>query len=145
MLREHVEKRCEAKLRRILAESVFVGCVNRGTILIQFDTGLFICDIQRLSEELFYQMLLYDFENFKQFSFDEPLSIKALAELALNNEESGWCEEDGAKDELAENVCDILMQKADMLREYYNIDIANDAHLKGMPMLLGKYLLSPIQ
>lgn len=138
MLREQVEKRCEAKLRRILAESVFVGCVNRSTILIQFDTGLFICDIQRLSEELFYQMILYDFENFKQFTFEEPLSIKRLAELALDNEESGWCEDDGAKEDLAQNVCDILTQKADMLRDYYGIDINGDGYIKTMPMLLGK-------
>lgn len=86
-------------------------------------------------------MLLYDFENFKQFSFQDPLSIKELAELALDNEESGWCEEDGAKDDLAQNVCDILMQKADMLREYYGIDITDDACLKAMPMLLGKYCI----
>lgn len=138
MLRQQIEQNCEAKLRRILAESVFVGCVNRRMALIQFESGLYICDIHKLSQELFYQILLYDFENFKRFNFESPLSLKELAMLALDNGESGWCEEDGSKDELADNVCDILVQKSDMLREYYGMIITDDAHIKSMPILLGK-------
>lgn len=111
--------------------------------LIQFESSMYLCDMHRLSEELFYQMLLYDFENFKRFEFESPLPIKSLAVLALNNEESGWSEEDGPKEELAQNVCDLLVDKADMLKEYYGMSITSDAYIKSMPILLGKiYALS---
>lgn len=93
--------------------------------------------MQRLSEELFYQMLLYEFENFSEIRFDSPLLIKDLAVLALNNEESGWCELDGPIDELADSIQDILLQKADMLKQYYRLSISNSGHLETLPSILG--------
>lgn len=90
------------------------------------------------SEELLYQMLLYNFENFCEIQFETPLSVKELAVLALKNPESGWCEQDGPVDELAENVEEALIQKADMLREYYGLDISSDGQLKALPLILGK-------
>lgn len=93
--------------------------------------------MHRLSEELFYQMLLYEFQNFSEIRFENPLSIKDLAVLALNNKESGWCELDGPIDELAGNIQDILLQKADMLKEYYRLSISNTGHLETIPSILG--------
>lgn len=86
---------------------------------------------------MFYQMLLYDFENYSEIRLENPLSIKELAILALNNKESGWCEQDGSIDELAENVLEVLLQKADMLKEYYRISISNKGYLESLPLLLG--------
>lgn len=86
---------------------------------------------------MFYQMLLYEFENYSEIRLENPLSIKELAILALNNKESGWCEQDGPIDELAENVLDVLLQKADMLKEYYRISISNNGYLESLPLLLG--------
>lgn len=83
-------------------------------------------------------MLMYDFENFCEIRFDDPLSIKDLAVLALNNKESGWCEQDGPISELAENVEEALVQKADMLREYYGLSISNTGHLESLPLILGE-------
>lgn len=93
-----------------------------------------------LCEELFYQLLLYDFENFPRIRFAEALSIKQLAEMALRSKESGWCEADGSIDELAESVCHILKDKAGILREYYGISISADGRLETLPMLLGESL-----
>lgn len=136
-LRERVEKKCHMQLRQILSDSVFVGCINHKLSLIQCASNLYICDMQRLSEELFYQMLLYEFENFSVIRFESPLSIKDLAILALNNEESGWCQLDGPIDELADSIQDILLQKADMLKEYYGLTISNSGHLEALPAILG--------
>lgn len=136
-LRERIERKCNMQLRQILSDSVFVGCINHKLSLIQCASNLYICDMQRLSEELFYQMLLYDFENFNEIRFESPLSVKDLAVLALNNKESGWCELDGPIDELADSIQDILLQKADMLKEYYGISISNNGHLETLPSILG--------
>lgn len=94
-----------------------------------------------LSEELFYQLLLYDFENFARIRFAESLPIKELAELALRSKESGWCEADGPIEELAQSVCDILGAKTGILREYYGISISADGRLESLPMLLGEFFL----
>lgn len=93
------------------------------------------------SEELFYQKLLYEFENFSEIRFAEALSLKDLAVLALNNKESGWCEQDGTIDELAENVRDALVQKADMLKEYYRLSISENGCLESLPLILGDFFL----
>lgn len=70
---------------------------------------------------------------------ETPLSIKRLAQLALEDiEESGWCEEDGPIDELAETVKNTLVQKAPILKEYYGIVISNDGLLHSLPLILGK-------
>lgn len=98
--------------------------------------------MHKLSEELFYQMLLYDFENFNKIQFETPLSIKELAVLALKNEESGWCEQDGSIEELAENVCEILIQKAPILKEYYSFSISDDGLIESLPMILSTYITS---
>lgn len=83
-------------------------------------------------------MLLYDFENFSEIRFAEALSIKDLAILALKNKESGWCEQDGPINELAENVQEALVQKAGMLKEYYRLSISQNGCLESLPLILGK-------
>lgn len=85
-------------------------------------------------------MLLYNFENFGEINFENPLSIKGLAVLALKNNESGWCEEDGPIDKLAENVEEVLIQKADMLKEYYQLAISAEGRLESLPLILGSNL-----
>lgn len=43
--------------------------------------------------------------------------------LALDSEESGWTEEDGSKEGLAQYIVDFLKQKSEMLEEYYSLEI----------------------
>lgn len=93
------------------------------------------------SEELFYQLLLYNFQNFDKIVFKTPLSIKKLALIALNTEECGWVEEDGSKEELSELIESLLVEKTGMLKEYFNIKINDKKELESLPMLLCKYFL----
>ena len=44
--------------------------------------------------------------------------------MALDSAESGWTEVDGPKTELAQYVVDLLRSKADMLLEYFSIEIS---------------------
>lgn len=85
-------------------------------------------------------MILYEFENLSEIRFETPLSIKELAVLALNNKESGWCEQDGSIDELAENVRDALIQKSDMLKEYFSLSITSNGYLETLPLILGNFI-----
>lgn len=80
---------------------------------------------------------MYDFENFGGIQINPPLSIRSLVTLALESSESGWNIEDGPITELAETVCDILVSKSAILKEYYNFHITDDAMLTQLPLLLG--------
>lgn len=90
------------------------------------------------SQEVIYQKILYDFENFDRIALDPPILLKDLALLSLETEESGWTSEDGPKEELAERVSDILVEKSPMLREYFSIDISDDGLLESLPAILRK-------
>lgn len=43
--------------------------------------------------------------------------------LALDSEESGWTEEDGPKEGLAQYIVDFLKNKAEMLEDYFSMEI----------------------
>lgn len=58
--------------------------------------------------------------------------------LGLNTEEAGWTEGDGPKEELATSVKELLLEKADMLKEYFSIVIDRKGNLKSLPLLLGE-------
>lgn len=68
---------------------------------------------------------------------DNPLSVYELAMLALDCEESSWTPDDGPKEELANTVRDILVNKAIIMKEYYNVIINDDGYLETLPVLLG--------
>lgn len=43
--------------------------------------------------------------------------------LALDSEGSGWTEEDGPKEGLAQYIVDFLTRKAEMLKDYFSMEI----------------------
>lgn len=137
-LRASLESNCQTELRKIMADLVFVGVVNRKQALIQYQTQMYLCSTEKLSEELFYQIILYNFENFSLIKFEDSLCVKRLALLALDTEECGWTEEDGSKDELAEKVREILIEKSQLIKEYFGVYVSDDGMLTHLPLLLGK-------
>lgn len=58
--------------------------------------------------------------------------------LGLECEEAGWSQEVGDKEELAMRVQELLLEKADLLRQYFSIYIDKNGRLKSLPLLLGK-------
>ena len=57
------------------------------------------------------------------FCVQNPAPIYELAILALESEESGWTENDGPKEQLAEYVVELLQSKASMLEDYFSLEI----------------------
>ncbi|XP_047343450.1 DNA mismatch repair protein Mlh1 [Vespa velutina] len=138
-LRKQVEDNCHQGLREILSNLIFVGCIDEVSTLIQSGVNLYICNTKKLAEELFYEIMLYDFANYGVIKFSDPISLYDLAILGLETEEAGWTEEDGSKEELATNVKELLLEKADMMKEYFSIVIDKKGNLKSLPILLDKY------
>ncbi|XP_012528513.1 DNA mismatch repair protein Mlh1 isoform X2 [Monomorium pharaonis] len=138
-LRKEVEDECHEGLRNILANLTFVGCIDQTSALIQSGVNLYICNTRKLAEELFYEIMLYDFKNFGVIKFSERISLFDLAMIALDSGETGWTEEDGPKEELADRVKELLLEKADMMNEYFSIVMDKVGNLRSLPVLLDKY------
>lgn len=47
-LRNRIEHKCDGKLRQILSDSIFIGCINRRQLLIQSASNMYICDVQKM-------------------------------------------------------------------------------------------------
>ncbi|XP_051714915.1 DNA mismatch repair protein Mlh1 isoform X1 [Oryctolagus cuniculus] len=131
---------CFPALREMLRDSSFVGCVNPQWALAQHQTKLYLLNTTKLSEELFYQILIYDFANFGVLRLSEPAPLFDLAMLALDSPESGWTEEDGPKEGLAEYIVEFLKKKAEMLADYFSLEIDEEGNLTGLPLLIDNYV-----
>lgn len=138
-LRQDIEKSAHKALSDIVSKFTFVGCINPSLALIQHETVLYLCDTAAICEELFYQLMLYDFGNYGLMRFTSPLPVFELAMIALDSEEAGWTEADGAKSELAQSVKDLLMSKAEMLEDYFSMEIDADGNLTSIPLLLDNF------
>ncbi|XP_053115825.1 DNA mismatch repair protein Mlh1 isoform X2 [Hemicordylus capensis] len=122
-LQEEIGNRAHASLQEMLRDHSFVGCVNPQWALVQYQTKLYLVNTTKLSQEMFYQILIYDFGNFGVLRLSEPAPLYDLAMLALENAESGWTEEDGPKEGLAEYIVQFLTKKSEMLKDYFSLEI----------------------
>uniref|UniRef100_A0A8C1ETK8 MutL homolog 1, colon cancer, nonpolyposis type 2 (E. coli) n=1 Tax=Cyprinus carpio carpio TaxID=630221 RepID=A0A8C1ETK8_CYPCA len=138
-IRQDIEQQTHKGLQDLLQNHSFVGSVNPQWTLVQHQTKLYLLNTTKLSQELFYQILIYDFGNFGVLRLSNPAPLYDLAMLALDSEESGWTEEDGPKEGLAQYIVDFLKQKAEMLEEYFSLEIDGEGNLTGLPMLLDNY------
>ncbi|XP_064216218.1 DNA mismatch repair protein Mlh1 isoform X2 [Aotus nancymaae] len=139
-LQEEINERGHEILREMLHNHSFVGCVNPQWALAQHQTKLYLLNTTKLSEELFYQILIYDFANFGVLRLSEPAPLFDLAMLALDSPESGWTEEDGPKEGLAEYIVEFLKKKAEMLADYFSLEIDEEGSLIGLPLLIDNYV-----
>ncbi|XP_008152325.2 DNA mismatch repair protein Mlh1 [Eptesicus fuscus] len=139
-LREEINERGHETLQEMLHNHSFVGCVNAQWALAQHQTKLYLLNTTKLSEELFYQILIYDFANFGVLRLSEPAPLFDLAMLALDSPESGWTEEDGPKEGLAEYIVEFLKRKTEMLADYFSLEIDEEGNLIGLPLLIDNYV-----
>lgn len=138
-LRTEIAEDAHKGLQEMMQNHSFVGCVNPQWSLVQHHTKLYLLNTTKLSQELFYQILIYDFGNFGVLRLSTPAPLYDLAMLALDSEESGWTEEDGPKEGLAQYIVDFLKKKAEMLEDYFSVEIDQEGNLIGLPLLLDKY------
>ncbi|NXF92626.1 MLH1 protein, partial [Eubucco bourcierii] len=139
-LQEEISNQAHASLQEMLHEHSFVGCVSPQWALAQYQTKLYLLNTTKLSQELFYQILIYDFANFGVLRLSEPAPLYELSMLALEDPESGWTEEDGPKEGLAEYIVEFLKKKTEMLKDYFSLEIDEEGNLIGLPLLIENYV-----
>ncbi|KAM6142890.1 LOW QUALITY PROTEIN: DNA mismatch repair protein Mlh1 [Phoenicopterus ruber ruber] len=139
-LQEEISNQAHANLQEMLRDHSFVGCVSPQWALAQYQTKLYLLNTTKLSQELFYQILIYDFANFGVLRLSEPAPLYELSMLALEDPESGWTEDDGPKEGLAEYIVEFLKKKTEMLKDYFSLEIDEEGNLIGLPLLIDNYV-----
>merc|ERR1711874_155386 len=104
---------------------------------------LYLVNTCRLSEHLFYQLLISEFGNHGVLRLSPPPSVRQLVLLGLDQPEAGWNPKDGSKEALADTVVEILLEQMNMLQDYFSMEmeVGEDGELvvTGLPMLLPDY------
>lgn len=139
-LKIEIDGECDEGLREQLSNLKFVGIANKSKALVQCENFLYLCNTQRLSQELFYQQSVRNFENFDSIEFEESLKIYELALIGFDLKECGYEEADGSKKELAKQVEKILLEQRQMLSEYFSMTINDDAKIESLPRIIQSHV-----
>ncbi|KAK1173485.1 DNA mismatch repair protein Mlh1-like [Acipenser oxyrinchus oxyrinchus] len=143
-LRSEISEQAHKGLQEMLQNHSYVGCVNPQWALVQHQTKLYLLNTTKLRHAhlptLFYQILIYDFGNFGILRLSTPAPLYDLAMLALESPESGWTEEDGPQEGLAQYIVEFLKKKSEMLLDYFSMEIDEEGNLAGLPLLLDNYI-----
>ncbi|KAF4626285.1 hypothetical protein G7Y89_g11877 [Cudoniella acicularis] len=144
-LRAEVRDDMHNELTEIFAGHTFVGVVDerRRLAAIQGGVKLFLVDYGMISNEYFYQVGLTDFGNFGTIRFDPPLDLRQLLELAAENEKASSLPASEEYNFEVQEVVDLvsaqLIERRDMLLEYFSFEISETGDLISIPLLLKGY------
>ncbi|KUJ06957.1 DNA mismatch repair protein MutL [Mollisia scopiformis] len=147
-LRTEVRDDMHNELTEIFAGHTFVGVVDerRRLAAIQGGVKLFLVDYGMVCNEYFYQVGLTDFGNLGVIRFNPPLDIKELLAMAAEYEKESSPpaseEDDFEIEEVVELVSAQLIDRREMLLEYFSFEISEEGQLISIPLLLKGYLPS---
>ncbi|KAI8097472.1 histidine kinase-like ATPase [Halteromyces radiatus] len=141
-LRKNVKKSEHIGMTDLLSNHTFVGCVDDTLALIQHQTSLYLVNYAVISEELFYQIALAEFNNFGFIELSTPISIKECISIALDTEEAYGTlpPQLQSKEQVAEIIVSKLMEFATMLEDYFSMLVNSEGQLMALPMLLRGYI-----
>ncbi|KAI8895921.1 mutL-like protein 1, colon cancer, nonpolyposis type 2 [Globomyces pollinis-pini] len=127
-------------LTEIFHEHTFVGYYNEQLALIQHQTNLLLVNYVDISQQFFYQTILKGVSNFGLIEMT-PVCVKECVIIMLDTQDGLYDEERMAgKDEMAQEVMELLIEKSAMLLEYFSIRIDSNGYLTGLPVLLTDYI-----
>ena len=158
-LKEAVVEMSNGELTEIFKSYSFVGIVDerRRLAAIQSGVKLYLVDYGRACFELFYQLGLNNFGNFGTIRFSPPLDLRPLLRMAFQHERGQYkdgkakaeveAEEDDADEqdeqdeavEAAEAVAAQLIERRQMLQEYFSLEVTPTGELLSIPLLIKGY------
>jgi len=147
-LRAEVRDAMHNELTEIFASHTFVGMVDerRRLVAIQGGVKLFLVDYGLISNEYFYQVGLTDFGNFGAIRFNPPLNLSELLQVAAEQEKISNPavnpEDDFEIEEVVELVSAQLIERREMLLEYFSLEISEKGEVLSIPLLLKGYVPS---
>ncbi|CAO3698529.1 unnamed protein product [Rhizopus stolonifer] len=143
-LRAKVRKEEISDITTIFQNHIFIGCVDNSLALIQYEQDIYLVNYNIASEELFYQIALNEFCNMGELKLANPVSIKECILVAIQDEERRGNLPNELQDanELATNISNLLVSRADMLEEYFSVSISSKGLLQTLPMMIKNYVPS---
>ncbi|KAL4919756.1 hypothetical protein BDW62DRAFT_216661 [Aspergillus aurantiobrunneus] len=151
-LRATVRSAMHNSLTEAIASHTYVGLVDeqRRIAAIQSGVKLYLIDYGMFCSEFFYQVGLTDFGNFGTIKLDpapklvDILRIAAEAECeaatGANHTQQQTDEERSIFSNAPEIVAKTLIDRKEMLSEYFSIHISDEGRLLTIPLLLKGYL-----
>ncbi|RSL39467.1 hypothetical protein CEP53_014034 [Fusarium sp. AF-6] len=142
-LRHDVREDMHNELTEIFSSHTFVGIVDdqRRLAAIQGDVKLYLIDYGRTCFEYFYQLGLTDFGNFGIVRFSPALDLRELLRMAAETEKNAIAslDEDFDVETLVNRVADQLIERREMLLEYFSLEISPAGELISLPLLIKGY------
>ncbi|KAM5348179.1 hypothetical protein ACJ41O_008003 [Fusarium nematophilum] len=142
-LRHEVREDTHNELTEIFSSHTFVGVVDdqRRLVAIQGGVKLYLVDYGRTCYEYFYQLGLTDFGNFGTIRFSPALDLRELLRMAAEVEKSAIVspDEDFDVGVLVDRVADQLVERREMLLEYFSLEISPAGELISLPLLIKGY------
>ncbi|KAK9796301.1 hypothetical protein WJX73_009226 [Symbiochloris irregularis] len=129
-------------LADIVRHHIFVGLADHTLTLVQHGTRLYLLNAQHLTRDMFYQQVLRRFEQAGSIAIQGAATIAELAELALEDEGFQNSTAEDPQDSIAsvaQLTQQLLLSKAEMLRECVGINIDSEGRLVGLPALIDHY------
>ncbi|KKZ67884.1 DNA mismatch repair protein MLH1 [[Emmonsia] crescens] len=158
-LRAAVRSSMHNNLTELFASLTYVGLVDerRRIAAIQSGVKLFLVDYGMISTEFFYQIGLTDFGNFGKINLESSPRLVDLLSLAAATESDEYRrhhiataarEQSSAEmetvdfDRIVTAVTTQLIERREMLEEYFSLSISEDGNLLSIPLLLKGYMPS---
>ncbi|KAI0111381.1 DNA mismatch repair protein [Daldinia grandis] len=140
-LRSAVRDDMHHELTEIFANHTFVGIVDerRRLAAIQGGVKLFLIDYGRACFEYFYQIGLTDFGNFGVIKFQPALDLREILKIAAEQEKATATDDEFDVGDVVDTVVEQLIERREMLLEYFSFDISPAGELSSMPLLLKGY------
>lgn len=142
-LRADVRAEINDDLTEIISTHTFVGVVDeqRRLAAIQGGVKLYLIDYGKACFEYLYQLGLTDFGNFGVSRFNPPLNLVGLLRTAAKweRETIQASEEQFNADKVAEKVAQQLIERREMLLEYFSLEISPAGELISIPVLIKGY------
>ncbi|CRG83953.1 Putative MutL protein homolog 1 [Talaromyces islandicus] len=158
-LRAGVRSDMHNGLTELFSSHSYVGLVDerRRIVALQSGVKLYLVDYGMVLNEFFYQIGLTDFGNFGVIKLDPPPKLVELMRLGVeiereNEQPQGSLstDNDGEGEAVAEKilskapelVSQTLIERRDMLDEYFSMEVTEDGELLSIPLLLKGYVPS---
>ncbi|PTB45480.1 hypothetical protein M441DRAFT_130772 [Trichoderma asperellum CBS 433.97] len=142
-LRQEVRDEIHHELTEIIASHTFVGVVDEGRRLaaIQGGVKLYLIDYGHTCFEYFYQLGLTDFGNFGVINFSPPLDLREILKIGaeVEKEAMGASDKEFNVDLIVAKVADRLIERREMLQEYFSLEITPTGELVSIPLLIKGY------
>lgn len=146
-LRAAVRSEMHNTLTEMFAALTYVGLVDerRRLAAIQSGVKLYLIDYGLACNEFFYQVGLTDFGNFGVIRLDPAPKLIDLLKIAAESERQEHSDSKGEEADTIfahapEMIARTLIERREMLNEYFSLQISPDGDLLSIPLLLKGYL-----